>query len=59
MLSFPALCFVILVGFLMLCAAFVIFLHGRERKRDSSPNFGSTDDTIKTTRHRWSAHPPL
>jgi hypothetical protein len=59
MLSFPTWCLVILGGFLMLSAALVIFLHLWERERDSLPNRDSTDDHIKTTRHRWSAHPPL
>jgi hypothetical protein len=38
MLSFPTWCLVILVGFLMLCAALVVSLHLWERERDSSPN---------------------
>jgi hypothetical protein len=38
MLSFPTWCLVILAGFLMLCAALVIFLHLRERERDSLSN---------------------
>jgi hypothetical protein len=59
MLSLPALCFVALVGFLVLYAAFVLFLDRKERERDSPPILDSTDHPIKTTRHRWSAHPPL
>jgi hypothetical protein len=35
MLSFPVWCFVILVGFLMLCAALGIFVQRWERKRGS------------------------
>jgi uncharacterized iron-regulated membrane protein len=47
MLSFPTWCLVILVGFLMLCAALVIFLQWWRRKRDNSPNRGPTVDYIK------------
>jgi hypothetical protein len=47
MLSFPALCFVALVGFLVLCAAFVLFLDRKERERDSPPILDSTDHPSK------------
>jgi hypothetical protein len=50
MLSFPAWCFLILVGFLLLCAALWIFLQWRERERGSLPNYGSTADHIKRLR---------
>jgi uncharacterized iron-regulated membrane protein len=47
MLSFPVWCFVILAGFLMLCAALGIFVQWWERKRGNSPNRGATVDHIK------------
>jgi hypothetical protein len=47
MLSFPVWCFVILVGFLVLCAALGIVVQWGERKRDNSLSRGSTVDHIK------------
>jgi hypothetical protein len=54
MLTFPAWCLAIFVGFITGCVVFGFILLWW-----LGHHFGRPPDTLETTRHRWSINPPF
>jgi hypothetical protein len=54
MLSFPAWCLAVFIGFITFCAALGFVLQWWLERR-----LGRPPDPLETTRHRWSINPPF